>query len=213
MYSAIELRKIKPKINDITLEVLREYYEIFLNPFIYQYKVIHADGVERSIQLRFDIDNFCHLLGLESIARHAIRSSERYQYRGKAGWENIESGMIDIAHLKRLNARQFKTVKAKYVYFYLLPLLIEKPFGVLFDKNKVDAKTNIECEILFYSTYENAVIHLGLEKRSGEAYYIPRTFFIEKIAKDRTNNIYTINQEKITVIKKENIVLQSTHIP
>ena len=37
MYKAVELKELtmKPRINDITLEVLREYYEIFLSPFTY----------------------------------------------------------------------------------------------------------------------------------------------------------------------------------
>lgn len=209
MYSAAELRelKIKPKINDITLEILREYYEIFLNPFIYQYKITYANGLDREIELRFDIDNFCHLLGIESIAKRAIRFSEIYKYKGEEGWHNIKNGGIDISHLKQLNLRKFKDVKAKYVYFYLLPTLIESPLGVQFDKNKVDPVTKIECEILFYSTYENAVIHLGLGKKSKETYYIPRTFFVEKLSKDGPKDIYTINQEKINVTRKNRIIM------
>ena len=30
---------IKPRINDIDLDVLQRYYELFLNPFIYEYNV------------------------------------------------------------------------------------------------------------------------------------------------------------------------------
>ena len=42
MYSAVELKEliIKPKINDITLEVLRQYYEFYLCSFIYHYSLI-----------------------------------------------------------------------------------------------------------------------------------------------------------------------------
>lgn len=31
---------IKPKINDIDLNVLQDYYRKFLNPFVYQYNII-----------------------------------------------------------------------------------------------------------------------------------------------------------------------------
>ena len=43
MYKAEELcgLLIKPKINDIDLDVLQDYYRKFLNPFIYQYDIIH----------------------------------------------------------------------------------------------------------------------------------------------------------------------------
>lgn len=36
MYTALDLKEleIKPKINDISLRVLAEYYEMFLYPFI-----------------------------------------------------------------------------------------------------------------------------------------------------------------------------------
>ena len=67
-------------------------------------------------------------------------------------------------------------MKAKYVYFYLIPSLLESPLAVNYDKSKVMPPTRIDCEILFYSTYDNAVIHLGLEKVEQEEYYIPRTY-------------------------------------
>ena len=42
MYKAEELRglKLKPRINDIDLRTLQDYYSKFLNPFIYQYDVV-----------------------------------------------------------------------------------------------------------------------------------------------------------------------------
>ena len=66
MYKAEELRtlSVKPKINDIDLNILRDYDRKFLNPFIYQYD-IKDDSNPNSTQLRFDKENFCHLLGLE----------------------------------------------------------------------------------------------------------------------------------------------------
>ena len=42
MFRAEELcgLSIKPRINDIDLNVLQDYYRKFLNPFIYQYDII-----------------------------------------------------------------------------------------------------------------------------------------------------------------------------
>ena len=58
MYSAVELKEltIKPKINDISLEVLREFYEIFLHPFIYTYTIAQEDRV-KTVALRFNTWN------------------------------------------------------------------------------------------------------------------------------------------------------------
>ena len=208
MYSAIELKElvIKPKINDISLEVLREFYEMFLYPFIYTYTISQEDE-SKKISVRFNTKNFCHLLGVETIAKGAVKYSELFKYRGESGWHNVKSGAIDIKHLKALNKKKFLSVKAKYVYFYLIPSLLETPLAVNYDKSKVMPPTNIDCELLFYSTYENAVIHLGLEKEDDEEFYFPRTFFVEKLSNPEDKDIYIDKQEQISVTKEKRIIL------
>lgn len=207
MYTAIELKglEIKPRINDISLEILREFYEIFLMPFIYTYTLTKKDET-KVITVRFLPENFCHLLGIESIAKRAVKAKVLHEYRGESGWNQIKSGKIDIKHLKQLNKRQFQSVKAKYVYFYLIPSLIENPLAVNYDKSKVMPPTQIDCELLFYSNYDNAVIHLGLEKHT-EGYYVPRTFFIEKLINEDDKDIYVDGQEQITVKKEQRIIM------
>ena len=128
------------------------------------------------------------------------------EYRGHKGWNNIENGEIDFKHLKNLNKKKFQSVKAKFVYFYLLPDLIEQPIAVLFDNKRVNPRVKIESEILFYNKYENAVIHLGIDKNEKEDLYYPRTFFVEKLGKDNVEDIYTVNQIKITVEKEKRII-------
>ena len=208
MYSALELKEliIKPKINDISLEILREFYELFLHPFIYTYTITQNDESKR-IAVRFNTKNFCHLLGVETIAKNAVKYSELHNYRGEDGWNNIKNGKIDIKHLKLLNKKKFLSVKAKYVYFYLIPSLLETPLAVNYDKSKVMPPTNIDCELLFYSTYDNAVIHLGLEKEDDEEYYFPRTFFVEKLSNPTDKDIYIDNQEPIVATKENRIIM------
>ena len=148
MLSAIELKSlsIKPRINDISLKILSEYYEMFLYPFIYHYH-IKSVKEERVIELRFNLENFCHLLGIE----YSVPMKELHNYRGKAGWDNISNLVIDFQLLKSLNKNKFKNIKAKYVYFYLLMDLVENPIAVNYDVQNVNPITNIDCEILFYS--------------------------------------------------------------
>jgi len=97
MLSAIELKSlsIKPRINDISLKILSEYYEMFLYPFIYHYH-IKSVKEERVIELRFNLENFCHLLGIESIVKYSVPMKELHNYRGKAGWDNISNLLIKI---------------------------------------------------------------------------------------------------------------------
>ena len=111
--------------------------------------------------------------------------------------------------VKKLNKRQFINVKAKYVYFYLIPNLITSPLAVNYQKSNVSPPTLIESEILFYSPVENdtAIIHLGIQQKSGSSYRIPRTFFVEKVSSDAAD-IYVKNQEKILVSVQKRIILQ-----
>lgn len=103
--------------------------------------------------------------------------------------------------------KKFLSVKAKYVYFYLIPSLLEKPLAVNYDKSKVMPPTSIDCELLFYSEYDNAVIHLGLEQEEENEFYFPRTFFVEKLGKPKKNDIYIDNQEPIIVTKQNRIIM------
>ena len=41
---------------------------------------------------------------------------------------------------------------------YYISCCLETPLGVKYDKSKVPVSTRIECEILFYNDYNNAVI-------------------------------------------------------
>ena len=160
MYTAAELRnlQIKPRINDISLQTLADYYAMFLNPFIFRYS-IKSNGGKDDIELRFDEANFCHLVGLETIARNAVPHREIYRYKGIDGWNSIygnnaDGFMIDIPRLKSLNKKKFLSMKAKLVYFYLLPELAAAPLSVRFRNEDVNPPTKIDCEILFYSRVE-----------------------------------------------------------
>ena len=70
---------MKPRINDITLKVLADYYAFFLNPFIYKYTFKH--NPEKSFEIWFDKENFCHLLGLETIAKYSVPFKKLHNYK------------------------------------------------------------------------------------------------------------------------------------
>lgn len=211
MYTAAELKNltIKPRINDISLQILADFYSMFLHPFIFRYSVKKI-GVDENIELWFDEENFCHLLGMETVAKYSVPYCERHKYRGIDGWnsiygKNADGFVIDIPHLKSLNKKKFQSVKAKLVYFYLLPELIATPLTVEFKNDKVNPPTRIDCELMFYSKVENdnAIIHLGIIKDGKSGHYVPKTFFVEKVS-DRQDDIYLAKQENIetTVINR-----------
>lgn len=213
MYTAIELKElsVKPRINDITLQTLADYYNIFLNPFIYIYSV--KGIIKKKIELRFNKENFCHLVGLETIVKYSISFKELHKYKGIDGWNNIygnnkDGFILDIPHLKKINKRNFQNVKAKFVYFYLLPNLIQDPLSVNFKNDNVYPPTKIECDIMFYSKVKNdkAIIHLGIKKHSDEDYYIPKTFFVEKVS-NKKDDVYLAKQENIETTVLNNVIM------
>ncbi|MED1092172.1 PBECR4 domain-containing protein [Bacillus paramycoides] len=172
-----------PRINTITLDLLREYYETYLHPYIYQYEITEkTDGGSktRTIELRFDQNNFCHLLGLEDIVKRNVRDAS--DYKSQAGWEKIKLGDIDFADLKSKNKKRFQSKKDKFVFFYLVPQLIDAPRGVLFNPDKVEGSTQITCELLFYDELQKAHVHVGIKYDADLGYYIPKTLVIERNA-------------------------------
>ena len=207
MYKAEELCGLsaKPKINDIDLNVLQDYYRKFLNPFIYQYDIAE-DEKQSSIQLRFDEENFCHLLGIESIVRYSVSKKDIHNYKGQSGWNFIQSTGLSLNDLKKMNKSKFRSIKAKFVYFYLMPDIIENPIAVNFENKNVDPPTKIDCDILFYTKNENAIVHLGIKEDETLGYYIPKTFFAEKIGEDGAD-VYIDRQKKIIATKKNRVIM------
>ncbi len=207
MYKAEELcgLTVKPKINDIDLNVLQDYYRKFLNPFIYQYDITE-DERQSSIQLRFDEENFCHLLGIESIVKYSVSKNDIHNYKGQDGWDFIQDTGLCFNDLKRMNKSKFKSIKAKFVYFYLVPDIIEYPVAVNFKNKNVDPPTKIDCDILFYTRNENAIVHLGIKEDKTLGYYIPKTFFVEKIGEDGAD-IYIDKQKQIIAAKKNRVIM------
>jgi hypothetical protein len=202
---------IKPDIVDLTLNILREYYETYLNPYIYQFEIIDdVQGTSKSIELRFDQDNFCHLLGIATIVKHTVNRDTLKQYKGQPGWDNIVNGTITLASLKdKKTKKQFNSKKNKYVFFYLIPKLIESPKAVLYDATIVDGNTQIDCEILFYDNLQNSYVHLGIEFNEELGYYRPRTFFVEKITPPHKNGMkYVENQKEINVTKLDKLKVE-----
>ena len=207
MYKAEELcvLSVKPKINDIDLNVLQDYYRKFLNPFIYQYDIAE-DEKQSSIQLRFDEENFCHLLGIESIVKYSVSKKDIHNYKGQSGWNFIQSTGLSFNDLKKMNKSKFRSIKAKFVYFYLMPDIIENPIAVNFENRNVDPPTKIDCDILFYTKNESAIVHLGIKEDETLGYYIPKTFFVEKIGEDGAD-VYIDKQKKIIATKKNRVIM------
>jgi hypothetical protein len=92
-------------------------------------------------------------LGVETIAKRAVKYSELHNYRGDDGWNNIKSGTIDIKHLKALNKKKFLSVKAKYVDFYFPRTFFVEKLSKMEDKD-----IYIDNQEQITATKENRII-------------------------------------------------------
>lgn len=82
----------------------------------------------------------------------------------------------------------------------MLPTLIRDPLSVIFKNKNVLPPTKIDCDMMFYSKAknDNAIIHLGIKQDEQLGYYIPKTFFIEKVS-SKQDDIYLAKQEEIEI--------------
>lgn len=197
-----------PKINDISLKLLLEFYEEYLVPNTFLYVIKPSDNlsVESVIELSFPPENFCHLVGIETIVKRNVPRWKLSEYKGLKGWDNIKNDSMTFTSLKNINKSMFNSVKAKFVFFYLLPKILNSPKCIRF--NKID-ESNIECSIIFYNNNNVAYIHLGIDYDEEIDKYYARTFFVEKITSTNDGMKFIKGQSSETVTDKIIIVNDS----
>jgi hypothetical protein len=186
----------KPRINEINLKLLQDFYKTYLNPYRYTFEL--EDGF--TIDLDFEEEAFCHLVAIESIMKGAIKERKLKDYRGAAGWDGVAKGTITFEHLKEKgNKKNFNNNKAKFVYFYLIPKVLSAANKAVYYKVEVN---RIKCDLLIFDIQENAYIHLGLEK-TDKGTFTPRTFLIETITYTNTGTKFIDPQpvDPVPIIK------------
>lgn len=164
----------KPKINEISLEILQQYSATYLEP--YEFRFILNDEASTVINLRFPQDRLPHLLGTETVAKKG--RVNRLNFKGQKAYDRIKSGKLTFETLKNIHKSTFKSLKDKLIYFYQIPHLVMST-DVIFKYTKVSG-SHIECELLIYTKMHGVIAHLGLEKEDSGSFYIARTFLIER---------------------------------
>ncbi|OAB27858.1 hypothetical protein [Paenibacillus macquariensis] len=191
-----------PKINTISLELLREYYATYLEPFKYEISLTGNDDggneISRTIDLRFDKDCFCHLVATKKIVKRSVRSNDLYKYFGSNGYDNIQNGMINFDLFKTMNRKLYDLNKSKFVFFYLIPLVMDNAKAVLFDGTKLQ-NSDVDCDIIFYDEINKKYIHLGVDYNEKKGYYRPVTFLVEKVTEANSGLKFIENQNPLLV--------------
>lgn len=178
-----------PKISEISLKLLQEFYDIHICPNIYIFEM--EDG--NIIKLEFLDVNLCHLLGLQHIVPYKL---DKF-YGGENGYLGIFNEQITIKKLRSINEQKFARDKDKILCFSFLYQLLRQCKVIKFDRNKIHSK--ISCEFILYDSKFERRIHLGIEKDEKRGVYYPRTFFIERENGER----FVLNQENLKIVNRK----------
>lgn len=158
----------------ITVSLLAEYYETQLHPTYYNFEL--SNGV--TIQLDFHKEKFCHLIGIGQIAEKRFPSNDPrlFMHKGKRGFQRAKNGNIKLRYLKNLHQHEYAKQEKKFLFFHFLHTMMES--GNLKVANySVIANSKITCDFMFHDTYDNALLHLGIENDPDTGMFYPKTFF------------------------------------
>lgn len=196
---------VKPTLDQIDLIVLTDYYEKYLEPFQYEFEL--EDGNE--IKLKFNRDNFCHLLGIHKPAEKKFGKGKPqiYSFKGMKGYMRIKDGTINKAMLKGLNKSAYNDMRSSLVNFYQIHRMLDNPQAVYYT-NVVNRINSVD--ILIYNQTINSYIHLGIVKKERQNYYSPSTFLIESITAHSAGNKFIEGQTPLTIIKTSKANVSNT---
>lgn len=173
-------RTNKHKIN---MALLAEFYQTYLFPNYYDFQL--SDGA--TIRIDFHKKNFCHLVGIEQIAEEHFGSSDdkMFMHKGTGGFKRAKKGKLEFSYLKNLHQHQYDYEEEKFYNFHFLHTMMESGNLKLVNYNAIPNST-ITCDFMFHDTYDNALLHLGVEESTANTgIFFPKTFFPRYLS---TNN-------------------------
>ncbi|MED3346598.1 MULTISPECIES: PBECR4 domain-containing protein [Bacteria] len=176
----------KPSLKDITLQTIQEFYSEHLCKKVFIFELDSPDFP--LVRLRFEEDNFCHLLGIQ----HVLKSQKGgTSYIGQEGYNLIKKGTVTFDFMKTKNKQGFKSKKNRMLYFPFVYQVLNSPTITKF--SRAHLTTNIDLDILFYTQTHNIYLHLGLGQDNTTDYFYPKTFY------DRKRNDHIDGQEELTL--------------
>lgn len=185
-----------PTLDKINLILLTEYYKQYLEPYKFE---IYIEDHEVAV-LKFNRDNFCHLIGVQKpvVAKFGKNSPQVSNYKGNKGYRGIIDGSITKQTLKQMNKGAYKDLGKRMVNFFYIHKLLENPSAVNYS---VTVNNISSIDILIYNQLNNAYFHLGIIKKEGLNYYVPTTFLIEPITINSDGKKFIAPQTSLEVIQ------------
>lgn len=201
-----------PNENDISLQLLAEFYEINISNRIYELEM--EDGT----LLVFSAENyhFPHLIGLHKFIDRTKTHSNRLmhskkQLKTEKGFYNLKNAKITLQDLKSVggNTKRYNSYKKRILNFPFSYQLLRRSIFLSYDKEKVHKNTHINGDYIFVNDIGNDKLHfffINCAKEECDAEYdelqnddsvVPITFIVTK-----KNDLSFVCDQDVLVIKK-----------
>ena len=161
--------------HQVKMSLLAEYYEHFLFPNYYDFKL----GNNSTVRIDFHKDHFCHLVGVGQIAEAKFTNpndNRLFMHKGKKGFKRAKTGKLEFSYLKNLHQHEYAKQEDKFFFFHFLHTMMDSGDLKLVNYTPITNST-IHCHFMFHDEYDNALLHLGVERSSKTGNFFPKTFF------------------------------------
>lgn len=124
----LKLINRKPLESELSLELLLNYYEEFLTERVFAFELDYS--TKPVVNLRFEKDNLCHLLGFQHIFED---EPDATSYSGASGYDLIKTGIVTMDTFKKPHIRpKYKASRERILYFAYIYQLLKNPTVILF---------------------------------------------------------------------------------
>jgi len=180
---------LTPELNEISLQVLQEYFEQEILPYKYTY---HCN-YNLSIDLSIKTSNFCHLIF--GTVEDKVSKGVLHKYVGQSGYDYIKSGQVTMDNIP-VKIKQYAKLKLK-AFIYLSNLLDN---AKVIHFNPILTTTIIKSDFVLYRNYKNLNLNLFLRTLNRKTNLLSGISFISS-----DNDYYIKDQLKFdtnSIVKK-----------
>lgn len=185
------------------MDKVHEAFSIYkdkLAPYIWRFE--YEGGL--TIELRFNVADFPHLMGLDKLNKYLIMSEKNIPGISSLCLSDLKKGKITDEMIS--NDKSKRMIQRRISNFEKLPVLLDDPSTQHFEFDKDLVPCSIPAEYMLYNPIDNTHCYFGtIEARntrgSTPKRYAPLTWFIEE---DRPD-MYIKNQKHIKLVKVEKI--------
>ena len=168
---------------------IKECLDVY-NKLLNKQYILHLENGIR-INIVFSKANLKHLLGLHKLKDIRLISESS----GTQAYKLLQKGIIHDNQVQ--NSNYYKSIEERFLYFHLIPTLLNSRIIIDFNPNKIPNSYNSKLKrtkyILYRRVSDTAIVHLTLSSK--HSLYYPETFFCEH------SNMYITEQNLLNIVR------------